>query len=478
MSKEPERRPTAAEILAEFGDSEPMSGWFSQTVTSAAVALDGTTGQAVPSGVLGGDTAPGGGTGVPGGNPAAERTDARPRIRRRRLALVGIRRRRLALVVAAVAAAVLVPLVVAQAQSGPGSKGHASAGAVTSGSPALVGVYSGPEYGFSNPISVVADDSHVWVLDQPGDGENGAVTELDARSGALVQTIKAAGYGLNQATGIYDDGTNVWVGDLDSVSEISAGSGSLERILRVPASANVHGWPAPLVRAGTQLWGVTQETCRPLCGSGDQLYATLMQFNASRGSYVRVLMRTHTQAPAALAGDGTHIWLVGSDFNSKDPQDGANGHDTAGSVTEFDADSGSQVWSAPATIYSDQQETQTAVDSVAYDDGRLWVANGQSVTELNASDGKPIRVLSGAQYQFTGQGAVTAAGKYVFVVNGSQNSVTEIDAATGAVAHTLTAARYHLDNPVGISVAGNRAWILNAPFSGTASVVELALSAS
>lgn len=133
-------------------------------------------------------------------------------------------------------------------------------------------------------------------------------------------------------------------------------------------------------------------------------------------------------------------------------------------------------WSVPATIYNDQQGETSAV-SIAYADGRLWIANGQSVTELNASTGKRIRVLSGEAYHFTGEPAIAVAGTHVFVVNGDGNSVTEIDASTGALVHTLTAPRYHLDNPVGIAVVGNRAWILNSPLSGASSVVELALSA-
>jgi outer membrane protein assembly factor BamB len=103
------------------------------------------------------------------------------------------------------------------------------------------------------------------------------------------------------------------------------------------------------------------------------------------------------------------------------------------------------------------------------------VANGQSVTELDANDGKLIRVLSGERYHFTGQPVLTVAGGHVFVVNGDGDSVTEIDARTGALEYTLTAARYHLDNPVGIAVAGHRLWLLNAPSTAPGSVVELAI---
>ena len=490
MAKLPKQRPTAADILAELGDAGLTSGWLPQgsrdeasgqaqplraavrgpttwgassgssgAPGAAAIALADTSGRGMPSGVLTGNIVPGGSAPPLDNSPSVHRTDARPRIRRQQ--------RRLALLAAAVAAAVLVPLVVAQAQSGPGSKGRVPAPPVTPGLPALAGVYAGPEYGLNTPNSIAGDGSHVWVLN----GGNDSVTELNERTGAWVQTLTAARYGFNQTggdtTGIIDDGTNVWVGDLDSVTEISAGNGSLVRILRIPDSVNVHGWPTAMVLTGTRLWGATPETCRPYCGPGATIYPSLIEFNPSDGSYVRVLMKNSMQDPIALAGDGAHIWFAASTVSS---------NNSAGAVAEFNASDGQQIWSVPATIYNDQQSGTSAV-SIAYADGRLWIANGQSVTELNASTGKPIRVLSGEAYHFTGEPAIAVAGTHVFVVNGDGNSVTEIDASTGAFVHTLTAPRYHLDNPVGIAVVGNRAWILNSPLSGASSVVELALSA-
>ena len=300
------------------------------------------------------------------------------------------------------------------------------------------------------------------------------MTEFNARTGAWIQTLKAARYGFSETgsdtTGIVDDGTDVWVGNLDTVTEINAKDGSLVRILRIPASVNIHGWPTAMVRAGTQLWGATPETCRPYCGASTAIYASLIEFSASDGTYERALIRNTTQDPIALASDGTHIWFAASIINSDD----ANG-DTAGSVTEFNADDGRQIWSVPATIYSSQE---TSGDSIAYADGRLWVANGRSVTELNADNGKPVRVLSGERYHFTGQPVISVAGTHVFVLDGNGNSVTEINASTGAPMYTLTAAHYHLDNPVGIAVAGKRAWILNSPLNAASYVVGLALGTS
>ncbi|MGH3249776.1 MAG: serine/threonine-protein kinase [Trebonia sp.] len=486
MAKLPKERPTAADILAELGEPELSGGWLPQghrdevsgpaqplrdsapgpttwsasarSPAVAAIALDDTSGPGRPSGALAGGTAPGGGATALDNFPSAHLTDARLSIRRRQ--------RRLMLLAAAVAAALLVPLVVAHAQSGLGGKGRAPARSVTPGPPVLAGVYAGSEYAFNTPNSIAADGSHVWVLN----GGNDSVTELSARTGAPVRTLKGAGYGFNQTggdtTGIVDDGANVWVGDLNSVTEINAGSGSLARILRFPASANIHGWPTAMVLAGTRLWGATPETCRPYCGPTTKIFPSLLEFNASDGSYVRVLTKTSMGDPIALAGDGTHLWFAAGNVGSSD---------AAGTVTEFNASDGQQVWSVPATIYN-VQLGGTPADSIAYADGRLWVANGKSVTELDAGTGKLIRVLSGEQYHFTGQPTIAVAGTHVFVVNGLGNSVTEIDASTGALEYSLTAARYHLDNPVGMAVAGDRAWILNSPLSEAGSVVELALS--
>jgi outer membrane protein assembly factor BamB len=222
-----------------------------------------------------------------------------------------------------------------------------------------------------------------------------------------------------------------------------------------------------MVLAGTQLWGATPETCRPYCGPDTEIYPSLLEFNASNGSYERALTKNTLQDPISLASDGTHIWFAASTVSS---------NNSAGIVTEIDASDGHQIWSVPATIYSQRQD-QTAADPMAYADGKLWVANGHSVTELNASDGKLIRVLSGGQYHFSEEPAIAVAGSDVFVVNSGGNSVTEIDAGTGVPVHTLTAAGGHLDNPIGIAVAGRRAWILNSPVSGASSVVELSLSA-
>jgi hypothetical protein len=58
----------------------------------------------------------------------------------------------------------------------------------------------------------------------------------------------------------------------------------------------------------------------------------------------------------------------------------------------------------------------------------LFVANadGNSVTELNASTGARVRVISAAAYGFNGPDALAVSGSDLFVANADGNSVTEL----------------------------------------------------
>jgi hypothetical protein len=58
----------------------------------------------------------------------------------------------------------------------------------------------------------------------------------------------------------------------------------------------------------------------------------------------------------------------------------------------------------------------------------VWVTNnfGTSVTEINASDGSLVQVLSASGYGFSAPAGVTSAGQHVWVVNQDGNSVTAV----------------------------------------------------
>src|SRR5580692_4811029 len=84
----------------------------------------------------------------------------------------------------------------------------------------------------------------------------------------------------------------------------------------------------------------------------------------------------------------------------------------------------------------------SAPDAIATAGGRVWVANsrlpatgnpGGWVTELSASTGALIRVVSAGPDRLTDPEAIAVAGNRVWVVNSFGSSVTELDAATGAL---------------------------------------------
>ena len=67
----------------------------------------------------------------------------------------------------------------------------------------------------------------------------------------------------------------------------------------------------------------------------------------------------------------------------------------------------------------------------AFDGTHLWVENqnGDSVTELDASNGSWVQTLSGGAYGFDVPVAIAFDGSHLWVTNGDGNSVTDVPAA-------------------------------------------------
>jgi len=89
----------------------------------------------------------------------------------------------------------------------------------------------------------------------------------------------------------------------------------------------------------------------------------------------------------------------------------------------------------------------SAPGAVASDGTHTWVANelGNSVTELDATTGAFVAVISRAADGFDGPDAVACDGTHVFVANYGGNSVTELDATTGALVGILSGPTYRFD---------------------------------
>jgi hypothetical protein len=100
---------------------------------------------------------------------------------------------------------------------------------------------------------------------------------------------------------------------------------------------------------------------------------------------------------------------------------------------------------------------------IAFDGTHLWVTNfaRNSVTELNASDGSLVRVLSGARYRFSRPSGIAFDGTHLWVTNAAGNSVTEFSASDGSLAQVLSGGVYGLDVPAGIAFDGTDIWLTN-----------------
>lgn len=76
---------------------------------------------------------------------------------------------------------------------------------------------------------------------------------------------------------------------------------------------------------------------------------------------------------------------------------------------------------------------------IACDGAHVWVANinSNSVSELLASTGALVQVISGASFGFNKPVAVLSDGTHVWVTNEGGNSVTELSASSGALVRLI-----------------------------------------
>jgi hypothetical protein len=449
LAKDPGSRPAAAAILAELASMRP-AGWTpapagaapeeEQPGTAGSGPVPGAIGEtavtAAPSRSSVPDRGPAPATvsSVPGTVPAAPVMPpvpavaaaapvplagkqalfppgraARRRLTRRRAWLAAVA------VGTAAAAAIVVPLVL----HGPSPSEPA---------PALVGVYSGGRYGFTDPFLIAADRAHVWVANYDGE----PVTEMDARTGAWVQTISGSRYGFSSGlgghTGIVDDGRHVWIlnGGLTltpSVTELNASDGSLVRVIRAPANAD--WYQASMASDGSLLWVAS--------------YAenALWEYSVSDGRLLRVVQSAELGGPTAVAIDGQHVWVGGKK-----------------SLTEIDAAT------AKVLLHSVLDQTDVPPAALTRCGAGLCVLEyGKSVIEVSLADGRVIRELRSGQQGVQYPAGIAADGSRIWVANRDGHSVTEYDAGSGAWVREAAGADYGLAGPWGITVAAGRVWV-------------------
>lgn len=89
------------------------------------------------------------------------------------------------------------------------------------------------------------------------------------------------------------------------------------------------------------------------------------------------------------------------------------------------------------------------------------VRGGGSVTDVDASTGILVRLVTGTPYRFDHPVAIAADGSYVFVANDYGNSITLLASPSGSLVSVLSAPNDHFDGPVSIAFDGIHAWVVN-----------------
>jgi hypothetical protein len=152
--------------------------------------------------------------------------------------------------------------------------------------------------------------------------------------------------------------------------------------------------------------------------------------------------RFHFDDPEALAFDGTHIWAANFFGNS---------------VTEINASDGSLVRNLSGPSYNFQGPV-----ALLFDGSHIWVSNaGNSVTEINASDGSLVRNLSDPSYGFNAPHGIAFDGTHIWVANALGDSVTEINASDGSLVQNISDTSYKFNIPFAVAFDGIHVWVTN-----------------
>jgi hypothetical protein len=307
----------------------------------------------------------------------------------------------------------------------------------------------------SGPIGVALAGSHAWISQSGPD----KIVEFNTADGSQVRSDTQD---LNFPWDIAAAGGYVWIangsGSPGSVTKLNATTGTATEI---SGSASDIANPAAVAVQGSHVWvaNLGAQTHTGFTGFG-----SVTELDASTGTALKTIpgSKTGITYPVSFAISGPYVWVV--DGGYKGGLGGVTRIDTR-TGTSFTKTGGNYGFVRPATI--------------AIAGGHVWVLNnpyrgGLSVTEMNASDGSLVQILSGSQYDFGSYvnlfgyraAGVAAAGNRVWVADpdGGSNghgAVTEINARTGGLVRVLSGAPYDFYTPDAIATAGSQIWVTN-----------------
>jgi hypothetical protein len=181
---------------------------------------------------------------------------------------------------------------------------------------------------------------------------------------------------------------------------------------------------------------------------------------AAHATSPRVSGASEFDEPTGLAIGGGHLWVANEASNS---------------VTEINPSNGAWI----TTIANAKGYRFNRPVAITRNGANLFVLNaGDSVTEMTASSGKFVRVISGTRFHFMNPVAVTSSGNTMLVLNAGSaktpsGSITEFNARTGAFIRRVFGAKFALANPQALTVSGANIFVAD---EGNDSVTEVNLA--
>ena len=173
---------------------------------------------------------------------------------------------------------------------------------------------------------------------------------------------------------------------------------------------------------------------------------------------VRVLQGDQFQfsLPRAVAVYGPDLWVL------SDRLETTGSSWVEGVLTEVDATTGHVVRVVTGARYGMNVALAMTIDGpdiFVVDEGK------NQVTEVDASSGQLVRVLNAGDYIFAEPHAITSIGPDVFVANdqgGAGGTVTEFVAATGALVQVIGGVQYKFSEPTMLASYGPNLFVFSA----------------
>jgi hypothetical protein len=250
------------------------------------------------------------------------------------------------------------------------------------------------------PQQVVAFGQYVWV----SNGVPGTLSEFGPNGSRFVRTVNPNQQQTLVGNLVNADGSLWYLARTsNSIFQLNGTTGDV--INQIKISSDEISNPDVMAFIDGNIW------------VSSYFSNTLAEINAASGQFIQKVMAPYEIETTSLAVNGNDLWISSNT-----------------GLSEIDGLTGVPLFSISAS-----NNYLTGVTAVASGGGDIWIVSAQrdSLAELNASNGKLVRVITRREGGLSWPCDVVYRHGDVWVVNQNNNSVSEIDAATGKLVRNL-----------------------------------------